>query len=79
MRNSIARPAGTAAFRARITRWISAAAATASVAVGNSARKLSTVKSTTRPRCSPTRFATSVRYAATLRTVSPSSSAISRE
>jgi hypothetical protein len=42
MRNSIFRPSGSAAMRARITRWIS----TASVAVGNSARKLSPMKST---------------------------------
>ncbi len=74
-----ARPAGTAALRALRTRWISAAASTASVAVGNSARKLSPVKSTTRPRCSPTRFVISVRYAVSRRTVSSSSSAISRE
>ena len=51
MRKVMRRSAGRARLRASKTRWSSTAQSTASVALGNSARRLSPGESTTRPRC----------------------------
>ena len=79
IRKRMRRASGSAALRAASTRWISIAHSTASRAAGNSARKLSPVKSARRPRCSAIRALTCSRQARSVRTVPSSSSAMRRE